>query len=65
MKNPEGPSREFYRILGVCFNAAHTVFLEISGYIHTDIQTNIQKVSFYNIEAIEGFKTKDQINRFK
>ena len=40
------PSREIYRILGVCFNAVRAVFLEISGYI----QTYIQKVSFYNID---------------
>ena len=37
------------------FNALHAVFLEIFGYIHTDIHTDIQrntyiqKVSFYNI----------------
>ena len=32
----EGPSREFYRILGVCFNAGYAVFLEI--YRQTDRQ---------------------------
>ena len=36
---PEGPSREFYRILGVYFNAVRAVFLEIFRYIQTDRQT--------------------------
>ena len=38
-KQTEGPKREFYTMLGVCFNAVRTIFLEIFGYIHTDRQT--------------------------
>ena len=42
-KQTEGPSQEFYKILGVCFNTVHAVFLGIFGYI--------QKVPFYNIDS--------------
>ena len=50
-KRKTGASREFYLILGFYFNNVHAVFLEIFGYIHTDRQTYIQKVLFYNIEV--------------
>ena len=47
-KRIRGTSWAFYTILGVCFKAVRAVFLEIFGYIQTDTQTYIQKVSCYN-----------------
>ena len=39
---------EIYTLLDDCFDTVCAVFLEIFGYIQTDRQ----KVSFYNIEGI-------------
>ena len=37
-KQTEFPSREFYKKLGVCFNALRATFVEIFRYIHTGRQ---------------------------
>ena len=54
-KKTEDPIWEFYKMLGVYFNAVHAVFLEIIGDRQTDRQTDIQKVYFV-IQIYELYK---------